>query len=86
MEIVRITKSSTPSQAAGAIAHFVRAGQPVAVHAISVDAITANAYLKPEGLQVACVPSWVDVEVDGQERTAAQFTLEVRRISKRPGD
>ena len=35
----------------------------------------ARTYLEEDGLDIWCQPSFVDIEIDGQERTALRFRV-----------
>jgi len=36
---------------------------------------TARGYLEPDGIDTACVPSFTELEIDGQERTAVRLEV-----------
>ena len=38
--------------------------------------VIAKGYLAEEGVNITCVPSFVDVDIDDQERTAIRFVIE----------
>jgi stage V sporulation protein S len=45
-----------------------------AVKAVAI----ARSYLMPEGIDIVCIPSFSEVMIDGQERTAVHLTVETR--------
>jgi stage V sporulation protein SpoVS len=51
-----------------------------AIKAIAI----AHGYLEQDGLEIVCVPAFVEIEVSGEERTAIKFSVEVRRKSPPP--
>ena len=69
---------------AGAIAGVMRESQHAEVQAIGAGAVNqavkaiviAKGYLAEEGVNITCVPSFVDVDIDDQERTANRFVIE----------
>lgn len=45
-----------------------------AVKAIAI----SRGFLSPVGIEIACVPSFADIVIDGEYRTAIRFTVEPR--------
>jgi stage V sporulation protein S len=41
--------------------------------------VIAKGYLAEEDVHIVCVPSFVDVDIDDQERTAIRFVIEPQR-------
>jgi len=35
--------------------------------------------LEQDGLEIVCIPAFVEIEVSGEERTAIRFSVQVRR-------
>ncbi len=75
LESIRVASDSPAPRVAGAIAHVWRSGQrPVVLRAIGAGAVNralkavsiASEYL---GLNLACLPKFVVVQENGQERT-----------------
>lgn len=85
--IVKVSARSRPPAVAGAIAGIIRERRHVDVQAIGAGAVNqavkaiaiARNYLERDGLDIACVPSFVEREVDGNQRTAVRFAVEVNR-------
>ena len=46
-----------------------------AVKAIAI----SRGYIAPSGVNLVCVPGFVDIEIDGEEKTAIKFIVEPRR-------
>ena len=44
----------------------------------SVEQIIARGYLALDGIDVICIPSFTEVDIDNQERTALRFLVEPR--------
>jgi stage V sporulation protein S len=71
---------------AGAIAGVIRENGRAEVQAIGAGAVNqaikaaaiARGYLTLDGIDAVCVPSFTEVEIDGQERTALRFVVEPR--------
>jgi stage V sporulation protein S len=86
MDIIRVSAESKTSAVAGAIAGVIRETKHAEVQAIGAGAVNqavkacaiARMYLHDDGLDVICIPSFVDVEIDGKERTALRLVIETR--------
>lgn len=86
MEILKVSAKSVPNSVAGAIAGVVRESGAVEVQAIGAGAANqalksvavARGYLAPVGIDVVCVPAFVNIFVEGEERTAMKLIVEPR--------
>ncbi len=86
MDIIRVSADSKTSAVAGAIAGVVRENKHAEVQAIGAGAVNqavkacaiARTYLQDDGLDVICIPSFVEVDIDGKERTALRLVIETR--------
>lgn len=86
MDTIKVSANSRTSAVAGAIAGVVREHKRAEVQAIGAGAINqaikalvlATGYLKEDGISVACVPEFVDVEIDDKVRTAIKLVIEPR--------
>ena len=84
--ILKVSARSRPSAVAGAIAGVVRAAKRAEVHAIGAGATNqavkalaiARVYLADDGIDMVCMPEFIDVIVDQEERTAMRFIVEPR--------
>lgn len=84
--IIRVAAKSVPKSVAGSIAHRVREQGSAIIQAVGMGAvnqavksiIVAAAYLAEEGVEIVMAPGFAMVEIDGMERTAIQFKIEVR--------
>ncbi len=85
-EILKVSAQSKPSAVAGAIAGVIREKGHAEVQAIGAGAVNqavkaiaiARGYLAPSGLDVVCVPSFTDVIINAEERTAIKLVVEPR--------
>ncbi len=41
----------------------------------------ARGYLEGDGIDITCLPQFMEIDIDGQERTAVRFTVEPRGSS-----
>jgi stage V sporulation protein S len=86
MEMIKVSANSRTSAVAGAIAGVVREHKRAEVQSIGAGAVNqaikalvlATGYLAEDGINVVCVPQFVDVEIDGKVRTAIKLVVEPR--------
>lgn len=86
MSIIKVSARSRTASVAGAIAGVIRETGRAEVQAIGAGAVNqavkaiaiARGYLLEEEVEVICVPSFVDVDIDGQERTALRMLVAPR--------
>ena len=86
VDMIRVAAQSKATAVAGAIAGIIRDHGRAEIQAIGAGAVNqavkamaiARGFLVLEGVDVVCVPSFTDVDIDGQERTAIRFTVEPR--------
>jgi stage V sporulation protein S len=85
-DIIRVSARSRSPSVAGAIAGVVREEGRADVQAIGAGAVNqavkataiARGFLLLDGLDVVCIPSFIDVEIEGAERTAIRLSVEPR--------
>lgn len=90
MDIIKVAASSRSTSVAGAIAGVIRERGRVDVQAIGAGAVNqaikataiARGYLELDGIDIVCIPSFVEITIDGQERTAVRLSIESRCDSK----
>jgi stage V sporulation protein S len=86
LEVLKVSAHSKPVAVAGAIAGVIRTQQRVEVQAIGAGAINqaikaiaiSRGYVAPAGMDLVCVPSFIDIPIDGEERTGIRLLVEVR--------
>ncbi len=82
-EIIRVASNSPTTAVAGAIAGIIRTAGTVAVQAIGASAVhqavksvaIARLYLQEDGIELSCVPMFIDVDLGGKERTAVRIEV-----------
>ena len=87
-DILKVSAHSRPSAVAGAIAGVIRSQGHTDVQAIGAGATNqaikaiaiAREYLRPNGLDLIMVPTFVDIQIDAEERTAIRLEIEARPI------
>jgi stage V sporulation protein S len=88
MNIIKVSANSRTAAVAGAIAGVVREHQMAEVQSIGAGAINqavkavilAKGYLANDGIDIVCVPEFVDVDIDGKVRTAIKLTVTPRTV------
>jgi stage V sporulation protein S len=86
MEVIKVSAESKTSAVAGAIAGVMREHKHAEVQAIGAGAVNqavkacaiARSFLENDGLNIVCIPSFVEVVIDGKERTALRLVVEPR--------
>lgn len=86
VEMIKVSANSRSTAVAGAIAGIVRDTGHAEMQAIGASAVNqaikaiaiAHGYLQLDGIDIVCVPSFTEVEIDGQERTAVRISVEKR--------
>ena len=90
MQLLRVSSKSPPASVAGALTAGLKQDGAVELQSVGAAALNqavkaiciARGFLAPEGKDVACVPAFADIEIDGEVRTAIR-TLVVMRDSGR---
>lgn len=83
---LKVSSKSSPSSVAGAIAGMVKDGTLVEIQSVGAGAVNqavkaiaiSRGFLSPIGIEIVCVPSFADIVIDGEYRTAIRFTVERR--------
>ena len=86
VDIIKVSARSRSTAVAGAIAGVVREHGRAEVQAIGAGAVNqaikaiaiARGYLEEDGIEVIVIPTFTDIEIEGQERTAVRLTVEPR--------
>lgn len=86
MNVIKVSARSRTAAVAGAIAGVMREVSRAEVQAIGAGAVNqaikaiviAKGYLAEEGVDIVCDPSFVEVSIDEQERTAIRIVVEPR--------
>lgn len=86
METLKVSTRSNPNSVAGAMAGVVRQSGVVEVQVVGAGALNqaikavaiARGYVAPSGIDLICVPTFADIEIDGERRTAIRLSIEDR--------
>ncbi len=82
-ELIKVSAQSRSTAVAGAIAGVMREHGYAEVQAIGASAINqavkaatiARGYLEQDGIDIVLVPSFTEVDIEGNERTALRFAV-----------
>ena len=85
-EVLKVSARSRPSAVAGAIAGVVRESGRAEVQAIGAGATNqavkavaiARDYLSETGIEAICLPAFIDVTIENEDRTAIRLVVEPR--------
>lgn len=83
MEFLKVSSKSSPSSVAGAIAGMIKDGANVEIQSVGAGAVNqavkaiaiSRGFLSPVGIEIVCVPSFADIVIDGENRTAIRFSV-----------
>ena len=84
--IIKVSARSRSTSVAGAIAGVMRQHNRAEVQAIGAGAVNqavkalaiARGYLERDEIDIVSTPYFIEVDIDGQERTAVRFSVEPR--------
>jgi stage V sporulation protein S len=86
VDVLKVSSKSSPNAVAGALAGVIRERGSAELQAIGAGAINqavkaiaiARGFVAPSGLDLVCVPAFVDIQIDGEERTAIKLIVAPR--------
>ena len=91
MDVLKVSAHSSSIATAGALANTIRQAGSAEIQGIGPKAINqavkaiaiSRSYLASSGLDLIAVPSFVDVDVEGESRTAIRFLVRPRHLLSR---
>lgn len=92
MEYLKVSSKSSPASVAGAIAGMVKDGVPVNIQSVGAGAVNqaikaiaiARGFLIPTGVDISCAPTFADIVIGGESRTAIRIAVYVHRLVPQP--
>ncbi len=92
VEVLKVSSKSNPNAVAGALAGVVRHAGCVEMQVVGAGALNqavkavaiARGYLTPSGVDLICVPTFADIEIAGEGRTAIRLLCEDRHRTPAP--
>ncbi len=88
MDYLKVSSKSSPASVAGAIAGMVKDGVPVNIQSVGAGAVNqaikavaiARGFLIPTGVDISCAPTFADININGESRTAIRIAIYVHRL------
>jgi len=86
VEILKVSANSNPKAVAGALTAVLREKGSAEVQAVGAGAVNqavkaiaiTRGFIAPNGIDVIAIPAFVEIKIDGEERTAIKFLVEPR--------
>ena len=87
MEVLKVSSKSSPSLVAGALAGVITDKGQAELQAVGAGAVNqavkaiaiSRGFLAPSGVELFCVPSFSEVEIDGETRTAIRLLVQTKK-------
>ena len=94
VEVLKVSSKSNPNAVAGALAGVLRQSGAVEVQVVGAGALNqavkaiaiARGFVAPSNIDLVCVPTFADIEIDGESRTAIRLSVEDRARRSSPED
>lgn len=92
MDLLKVSARSSPNSVAGAIAGILREQGHVSVQVIGAGALNqavkaiaiARSFVAADGIDPVCIPSFQDIDIEGESRTALRLLIEDRNRALSP--
>ncbi len=86
MEALKVSAQSNPKSVAGALTAVLRERGTAEVQAVGAGAVNqavkaiaiTRGFIAPNGIDLISVPAFVEITINGEERTAIRFIVEPR--------
>ncbi len=86
VEVLKVSSRSNPNSVAGALAGVLRQCGAVEVQVVGAGALNqavkaiaiARGFVAPSNIDLICIPTFADIEIDGEGRTAIRLAVEDR--------
>lgn len=84
--MLKVSSKSNPSKVAGAIANLFRENQKVEIQTIGAGSLNqaiksiaiARGFVTPMGFDLVVIPSFSDIKINGEEKTAIKLKIETK--------
>ena len=94
VEVLKVSSKSNPNSVAGALAGVLRQSGAVEVQVVGAGALNqavkaiaiARGFVAPSNIDLVCIPTFADIEIDGQSRTAIRLAVEDRAHRQASGE
>jgi len=86
VEVLKVSAHSNPKSVAGALTAVLREKGRAEIQAVGAGAVNqaikaiaiTRGFVAPNGVDLVAVPAFVEIAIDGEERTAIKFIVEPR--------
>jgi len=86
MDVLKVSAKSNPNSVAGALAGVLREHGKAEMQAIGAGALNqavkavaiARGFVAPSGMDLICIPAFIEIEIEGGQRTAIKLLVEPR--------
>lgn len=86
MDVLKVSAKSNPNSVAGALAGVLREHGRAEMQAIGAGALNqaikaiaiARGFVAPGGMDLICIPAFIEIEIEGGQRTAIKLLIEPR--------
>src|SRR5919202_1353338 len=86
VEVLKVSSKSNPNAVAGALAGVLRQSGAVEVQVVGAGALNqaikaiaiARGFVTPSNIDLVCIPTFADIEIDGESRNAIRLAVEDR--------
>ncbi len=84
--LLKVSAKSNPNKVAGSLAGTIREQGKAEIQTVGAGALNqaikavaiARGFVAPSGIDLICIPAFIDIEIDGEERTAIKLIIEAR--------
>lgn len=86
VEVLKVSSRSNPNSVAGALAGVLRQCGAVEIQVVGAGALNqaikavaiARGFVAPSNIDLVCIPTFADIEIDGEGRTAIRLAVQDR--------
>jgi len=86
MEVIKVSGHTRPRAIAGALAVALKENNSAEIHAVGANAVNQTVkaiaitrdFVAPDGMDLVAIPSFIIVNINGEDRTAIKFIVESR--------
>jgi len=83
MDVLKVAAKSNPNSLAGALAGVIREKGEAEMQAIGAGSLNqaikamaiARGFVAPGGIDLVCIPAFVDIQINGENRTAIKIIV-----------
>ena len=87
-EILKVSTKTNPNSIAGAIVGFIKEKKKAELQAVGAGAVNqavkgiaiARGFVASSGIDLICIPSFKEIEIDGEKRTSMKFIVREEKV------